>query len=247
MSYIDLIIKYLSGDLSKEDAASFERELDSDAGLRASYERHAAAFELIRHQLQKRDEEAFKTQLLEIMNRQSPRKPARSAGFRFRWLIAASAASLLAVLLIFLPVHPGNQKILTRYFHPERDPVVLALEQDTRGTPEPGIAAYKNGDYEQSMDLLLARFGEIGDLERIQLYCLLASMELDRQQEVLPRIPHRESPPQDLMGRVLTWYVALALLKSDRRPEALELIHILAEQEGPYQPEAIKLEKVLLK
>ena len=247
MSYIDLIIKYLAGDLSKEDAASFERELDSDAELRASYERHEAAFELIRHQLQKRDEEAFKTQLRDIMNRQSPREPVRTAGFRFRWLIAAFAACLLAVLLLFLPVHPGNQKILSRYFHPERDPVVLAMEQDTRGTPEPGIAAYKNGDFEQSMELLLARFGETGDPERIQLYCLLASMELDRQQEVLPRIPLGEAPPQDMMGRALTWYAALALLKSDRKPEALELIHILADQEGPYQKEALKLEKVLLK
>jgi hypothetical protein len=247
MSYIDLIIKYLAGDLSKEDAASFERELESDAGLRASYELHAAAFELIRHQLQKRDEEAFKAELLNSMNRQSPREPLHKAGFRFGWLIAASAACLVAVLLIFLPVRPGNQKILSRYFHPERDPVVLALEQDTRGTPEPGIAAYKNGNFEQSMDLLLARFGETGDHERIQLYCLLSSMELDRQQEVLPRIPPGETPPQDLMGQALTWYVALALLKSDRRPEALELIHILAELEGPYQKEAVKLEKVLLK
>ena len=247
MSYIDLIIKYLAGDLSEEEAAAFEKELESDAELKASYERHAAAYELIRHQLQNRDEVAFKTQLLNIMNRQSPPEPVRKAGFRFRWLIAASAACLLAFLLIFLPVHPGNQKILSRYYHPERDPVVLALEQDTRGTPEPGIAAYNNGDFERAMELLLARFGETGDPERIQLYCLLASMELDRQQEVLPRIIPGEAPPQDMTGRALTWYVALALIKSDRRPEALEFIHILAEQKGPYQPEAIKLEKVLLK
>jgi hypothetical protein len=247
MSYIDLIIKYLAGDLSMEDAASFERKLESDAELRASYELHAAAFELIRHQLRKRDEEAFKTELLNIMNRESPREPVRTTSFRLRWLIAAFAACLLAVLLIFLPVHPGNQKILSRYFHPERDPVVLALEQDTRGTPEPGIAAYKNGDFEQSMELLLARLGETGDPERIQLFCLLASMELDRQQEVLLRIAPREAPPQDQLDRALTWYVALALLRSDRMPEALERIHFLGEQEGPYQLEAIKLEKVLLK
>jgi hypothetical protein len=97
------------------------------------------------------------------------------------------------------------------------------------------------------MELLLARLGETGDPERIQLFCLLASMELDRQQEVLLRIAPREAPPQDQLDRALTWYVALALLRSDRMPEALERIHFLGEQEGPYQLEAIKLEKVLLK
>jgi len=247
MSYIDLIIKYLSGDLDKEEAASFERKLEKDEELRASYELHAAAFELIRHQLQRRDEEAFRTQLLDIMNQQAPRKTDYKKGTRFGWLIAVSAACLLAVLLNFLPGRPVNQKILTRYYHPERDPVVLATDQDTRGRSEPGIVAYRNGDFEQSMELLSARFGDTDDPVRIQLYCLLASMELDRQQEVLNKILPVEASPQDPLGRALTWYLALALLKSDRVPEALEQSRTLTEQEGPYHLEAIKLEKVWLK
>ena len=247
MSYIDLIIKYLSGDLGEEEAASFERMLESDEELKASYELHAAAFELIRHQLHRRDEEAFRTQLLNIMNQQAPRKTDRVRGTWSWWLIAVSAACLLAVLLILLPVRSGNQKILTRYYHPERDPVVLAMDQDTRGRSEPGIVAYRNGNFEQSMELLSARFGDTEDPVRIKLYCLLASMELDRQQEVLNKILPGDASPQDPLDRALTWYLALALLKSDRIPEALELSRTLTEQEGPYHLEAIKLEKVLLK
>ena len=247
MSYIDLIIKYLSDDLDKEEAASFERKLETDEELRASYELHAAAFELIRHQLQKRDEEAFRTQLLKIVNQQVPRKPDHKKATRFGWLIAVSAACLLAVLLIFLPGRPVNQKILTRYYHPERDPVILAMEQDTRGRSEPGIVAYRNGDFEQSMELLSSRFGDTADPVRIRLYCLLASMELDRQQEILSKILPGEASPLDPLHRALNWYLALALIKSDRIPEALELSRTLTEQEGPYHLEAIKLEKVLLK
>ncbi len=34
MSYIDLIIKYLAGELSREESSTFEKELESDAGLK---------------------------------------------------------------------------------------------------------------------------------------------------------------------------------------------------------------------
>ncbi len=247
MSYIDRIIKYLAGDLSKEEASSFKKELESNDALRESFDLHAAAFELIRHQLQKRDEEAFRAELQNIVNQQASGDPVPRSGFRVRWYIAVSVACLLAVLLILLPVHPGRKRMLSRYFHPEKDPVVLALNQETRGTPEPGIVAYKNGKYGRSMELLSERLEETEYSERILLYCLLASMELDRQQEVLEKIPPDDASPQNLLDRSLTWYVALALLKSDRKQEALEKLHLLTEQEGAYQLEAMKLEKILLK
>ena len=65
MSYIDLIIKYLSGDLSREEATSFEKEMESNGELKREFEQQSAAYELIRDQLQKRDEEAFRTKLRE--------------------------------------------------------------------------------------------------------------------------------------------------------------------------------------
>ena len=48
MSYVDLIIKYLSGDLSREEATSFEKELESNDALKEAFEEQSAAYELIR-------------------------------------------------------------------------------------------------------------------------------------------------------------------------------------------------------
>lgn len=247
MSYVDHIIKYLSGELSPEEASSFEKELESNKILKDTFDLYASAYELTRHQLQKRDEEAFRTRLLEIVNGRASPRPSRKKGLNRRWFISAAVACAAALLLILLPFRTGKDKILSRFLQPETDPVILAINQDTRGASEPGIAAYRNGDYIRSMELLSARNLEEKDNRLIQLYLLLSSMELDRQQEVLGQLQPKDLSLEDLPDQALAWYTALAFIQSDNPESARELIHSLTEQEGPYLLRAIKLEKVLLK
>ena len=159
MSYVDLIIKYLSGDLSSEDSRAFESRLESDAGLKAAFEEQSAAFDLIREQLQKRDQQAFEKKLSEAMSPTLPltarRKPARGL-----WWIPPAIACLLAIVLLLFVQKPGNERLYSRYHDPAGDPLVMAYYQQTRGKTEPGIRHYRQGDYEQAMDLLAVRISE---------------------------------------------------------------------------------------
>lgn len=247
MNYIDHIIKYLSGDLSREEATSFEKELESNKELREAFEAQSAAYELIGDQLQKRDQEAFRAKLQEVMSHDAPISDSRKAGFKSWWYIPPAVACSLVIFLIVLLSHPDNERILSRYHYPAKDPVVLALYQDTRGESEPGIAQYKQGNYQQSMELLSIRITLEQDNKLILLYYLLSAMELDRQQEVLELLWVENSTPMDLLDQSICWYSSLALIKSDRREAALEKLHPLTMHIGPYQNDAIKLEKVLLK
>jgi hypothetical protein len=247
MSYVDLIIKYLSGDLSREETTSFEKELEYNDELKEAFEEQSAAFELIRDQLQKRDHKAFREKLAEAMSHDTPVTASRKAGLRSWWFIPPAVACSLAIVLILLLSNPGNERVLTRYHHPSKDPVVLAINQDTRGESESGIIQYRHCNYATAMELLSARIAEESDNKLFQLYYLLSSMELDRQQEALELISLEYPVSQDLLDQSLSWYSALALIKSDRREAALEKLHPLTEQQGPYQNDAIKLEKVLLK
>ena len=247
MSYIDLIIKYLSGDLSREEAISFEKELESNKALREAFEAQSAAYELIGDQLQKRDQEAFRAKLQEAMSHDAPISDSQKAGFRSWWYIPPAVACSLAIFLIVLLSHPGNERILSRYHHPTKDQVLLAYSQDTRGESEPGIAQYQQRNYEQSMELLSMRITQEPDDKLILLYYLLSAMELDRQHEVQEMVRVEHSTPMDLLDQSICWYSSLALIKSDRREAALEKLHPLTVHEGPYLSDAIKLEKVLLK
>jgi hypothetical protein len=238
MSYVDLIIKYLSGDLSWDESRAFEKELESDAELKATFEEYAAAYRLTRRQLQKRDEEAFESKIMEAM---SPRKR------RAWWYIPPAVASILAIIILFFTGQPGNDKLLSRFHLPAKDPLILGYFQDTRGKNEQGIIQYREGNYQLAMDLLSERISAEKDNKLILLYYLLSSMELDRQQEVLDLIPLEAGPGQDLLDQSISWYTSLAFIKSDRREDALRMLHPLSKLEGPYRSEAIKLEKLLLK
>lgn len=247
MSYVDLIIKYLSGELNREETTSFEKEMESNSKLKREFEQHSAAYELIRDQLQKRDDEAFRTKLREAMSHEPPVTEPRKQWLRTRWYIPLAAACSLAILISIYLSHPGNEKILSMYYDPAQDQVVLAFNQDTRGAPEPGILQYRNGDYQRCMELLSVRIIEEGENKLFLLYYLLSAIELDRQDEVMGMVMVENPDSMDLPDQAITWYTTLALLKSDRREAALEKIHPLTEQRGPYHSDAIKLEKVLLK
>lgn len=246
MSYIDLIIKYLSGDLNGEDSRTFEEELKSNAELKASLEEHAAAYRLIREQLQHRDQQAFEARLAEAMNSDvSQTLPGKMN--RRLWFIPPAIACFLAIVLILFLHHPGNERIFSRYHYPLKDPLVLTYLQGTRGHTESGIIQYREGDYAGALELLSGRIAEEKDNKLIQLFNLLAAMELDRQLEALEYISQGSADPKDHLDQSIRWYSVLALVKSDRGEQALKLLHPLTEQEGPYQADASKLEKVLLK
>lgn len=247
MSYVDLIIKYLSGDLSREETTSFEKEMESNGELKREFEQQSAAYGLIRDQLQKRDDEAFRTKLQEAMSHPIPVTEPRKQWLLTRWYIPLAAACSLTILISVLLSHPGNERVLSRYYDPARDPVVLAYNQDTRGAPEFGILQYRNGDYQRSMELLSVRISEEGENKVFLLYYLLSAIELDRQDEVMGMVMVENPGKMDLPDQAITWYTTLALLKSDRREAALKKIHPLTKQHGPYHSDAIKLEKVLLK
>jgi hypothetical protein len=246
MSYVDLIIKYLSGDLSLEDSRSFEKELESNDELRQSFEEHSAAFELIRNQLQKSDLEAFKAKLEEAVSHDAPHKIPGKAGRRL-WYLPPAIACFLALMLIIFLSRPGNERVFARFHHPEEDPIVQGYYQQTRGVSEPGITQYRQGNYARAMDLLMLSLSEERDNKFVLLYCLLAAIELDQQEEVLELVRLKDTESMDLLDQSLSWYSTLGLIKSGRQEAALKMLHPLSEHEGPYQSDAIKLEKVLLK
>jgi len=248
MSYVDLIIKYLSGDLSLEEATSFKKEMESNDELRRTFEEYSAAYNLIRDQLRERDEMLFRRKLEEAMNHEA-REPAHKAGWLKRgWYIPLAAACSLLFILAFLLDRPiGNARVLSRFYDPGSDPVIIALNQDTRGESDTGILLYYRGNYQGCMDTLSNRIANQGVNKTALLYYLLSAIELDRQDEVLGMMMDENGDSMDPPDQAIIWYTTLALLKSEHREAALAELHPLTRQPGPYRSDAIKLEKVLLK
>ena len=87
MKRVDQMIKYLSGDLSREESRAFEKELLQDKELKETFDQVSKAYHLISSQLRRQDEEEFISTLKEVMDRSSPKvlthNSSRSSGHFF--------------------------------------------------------------------------------------------------------------------------------------------------------------------
>lgn len=251
MNNVDLIIRYLSGEMNPEEASAFERDLASDPALRTLHEEVSDAYRLISDQLQKRDEALFRSKLQEILEARSGKEPERSRHNRPRWTLllplAASLAASLAILLGLYLSKPSDSRLLSRYYKPLTDPVILAYSQESRGGAEQGITLYQNGFYHEAMQEMSQLFQKDPENQLALLYSLLASVELDLQDSVTSRITAMEINMDQQLGQSLAWYTTLALLKSGQKKEAETWARALTEQPGPYLRDARRLQKMLLK
>lgn len=247
MNYVDLILKYLSGELSPEEEYSFKEELKSNEDLQKEFAELSNAYELISNQLQNRDEFAFRQKLKEAMDHEIPPSASFPNRMRSIWYIPMALAASLAILWMLVLNQSGNEKILSLFYAPDQDPVLLAYMQETRGEQEAGILYYRNGSYGEAMTALEEQMREDPDNKVLLLYFLLSAMELDREQEVLPLALKATLEDAYLPDQAISWYSTLALIKTDRREEAKKTLVPLTEDAGPYRSHAEKLLKLLLK
>jgi len=247
MKHVDLIIKYLSGEMTREESGSFEQEVQSDPQLREEFDQASSAWELVRDQLEKKDEEAFRTRLRQAMEKVDVahgKWPRRSTS---RLFILLPLAASIAILLTVYIVNREPAQLFARFYDPGGDPVLLAFNQGTRGETESAISLYNQGNLEEARKKVLSLLAIDPQDQLAMLYLLLSSLELDQYDEAVEMILSSEADPHHRLGQALTWYTSLALIKKERFEEAAVMLHSLVEAPGPYQSEARRLEKMLLK
>ena len=246
MKRVDHMIKYLSGDLSREESQAFEKELLQDKELKETFDQTSDAYHLISKQLRRQDEEKFISKLKEVMDRTSP-KVSGGTGKRSGLMLLLSLAASIAIVLTILLINRNDQNIYLAYYHPLDDQVVLSVNQETRGEYGSVSSLFTRGEYESVIEetsrLLLLEEGN----QRALLFNLLASIELGQEEEALVRFEQVEPDPTHILGQSLAWYRILALLKADRVEEAISVLEGLTAQPGPYKSDAHKLQKKLIK
>jgi hypothetical protein len=247
MNNVDLFINYLSGQLNDQETNQLKQKLAADPDFQKEFDQVSEAYKLISEQLRKRDENAFRSKLMEVMERKDP-GPVRYNRLRRAWVYTMlPLAGALALLLVLMLTGRDQERIVSRFYHPDKDPLLLASSQVTRGETAHGFMLFHEGKYKKCMDemsLLLERNPE----NRLAvLYHLLASMEVGMEEAGLQKYGELELESMDQLDRSLLWYSSLALIKSGRMEQANGNLVSLVNAPGPYRSEAMRLQKVLLK
>lgn len=247
MSNVDYIIKYLSDEMTREEARIFEDELALKQDLKEEFDQVSAAYDLIRDQLQKRDEKEFKERLLKVLEHPASGKNHRDRSKQSRWYYyMALAASLSLILIIFLTPN-REDKLFSRFYHPEDDKILLAYNQGTRGETESGILHYQLGNFQKTLEIMSDLFERDPENQLALLYYLLSSIEIGNPDQVLEKLAKLNLSSDHQSGQAIYWYTALALIKTDHPEEAAAYLQPLTKSQGPYQSDAKRLEKILLK
>jgi len=243
------MIKYLSGDLSPDESLAFERELKENPQLKEEFSDVSLAYRMMGDQLRKKDEEAFRSALRAAMERTgSEVRGQRHRGGRLWYLLLALAATAALLITIFGNGR-GTERIYSAWYNPFDDPVILSMKENTRGENGPLAAArlWQEGEFEQCRCATESMLSEDSTDQYALLFNLLCSMELDQPGHLPVHAYSYEADAVRPLGQAITWYSALALVKSGSTSEAADLLSPLTEHPGPYQKDAYKLKKKLIK
>jgi hypothetical protein len=247
MKNVDPLIRYLSGDLAPEEARAIEDELRENESLRETLEEVRAAYRLIGEQLRLRDEEEFRSRVIEAMEQTDRGSRFHPVRRRTLGMLFLSLAAGLALVWVLLRVTGDRKDPFLALYHPERDPVVLAMCDETRGDPSSVPALYSakafRSAYNQSA-LQLA--GDPGNQEA-QLFNLLSALELDLEEQALHSVDRQDDGQLRSLGQALSWYRILALVKTGQTEQAEKELEALLENPGPYSRDAHKLHSLLTK
>jgi tetratricopeptide (TPR) repeat protein len=247
MSNVDLFISYLSGELKDQEVRSLEERLATDPAFKQEFAAVSEAYALIRDQLRKRDENAFRNKLLEAMERNNP-VPVWYTPSRRRWgYYLIPLAGALALLITLVLSGKGPDRLVSRFYHPDRDQVLLAFSQVTRGSSEQGAILFHEGHYQACMDEMNRQLEADPENELALLYYLLSSLEVGREELALRKFEQFSFPETDQLEQSIFWYASMAMVKTGRTEEAAQHLEILEKSPGPYHTDAVRLRKLLLK
>lgn len=233
----DKIEKYILGQLSKEENAEFEKELETNSELKAQLE----IDHLIVMNIQER---AFVDEQID-MAKQHKGKARNIRLLIYPLLIAASL--LLVVYISGIWQQPKYNKLYaTAYESYDNDYMVSDLSHYRGSITLDTISilamhAYENKNYEEAGMLLETKLHNIENPE-LEFFLAMSHLENNKTRQAIQIFEQLYSLAPDYRYYEQTrWYLALAYLKFRQDEKTIEYLNELIDLDGKYWDEAKEL------
>lgn len=240
-----LIDQYLSGELSGDDLAEFERMLEQDDALQEEMQLH----QQIAGAIQEQDVAEFRNVVGQVIRE----KRQTDRGLMYK--IAAGLVPLLIATFFGYNYWLGqesNDELFERYMYPYENLLTVRSDSGNDGSDSPAgqmdlraaMAYYDNGDYSKALQFLNKLNGKPHDL--VYLYKGISYVylgELDSALMVL-RVPIQSK--DGIYKFPALYYTAMAYLKDDDLEATKKTLELLeAQSPQPYKNLASELLKKL--
>lgn len=247
MKRVDHMIKYLSGELTKEDSIAFEKELKNNSELKEEFSNVEFLFNLMGEELKKKDEEDFRSALQAAGKKSGQATNSQKERLIRPWHLFMAIAASLAVLLSIFSNRQGNEKLFASSYHPEDDPVIETINENIRSESKLKelYKLWRKSEYKKCEELAYKQLRGDNSDQFAMLLFLLSSIEMDNEKAALAYLSSFEIKIESALGQSIIWYKTLAMIKLGETNKARELLSLLSAYPGPYQLDAGTLKKKL--
>jgi predicted Zn-dependent protease len=233
----DRVLRYLRGEMSREEEAAFQAELKADPKLYETYQFHK----------QVADGEAYrfkqeKKALLQALEAEQSAEPESATSKRrapvYLWLAAGIGAAAVALVVFLILPGQSAQELSQAYFSPFPD---YTTETYRGGGPQPseesesifdrGMRAYRASEYSVAINRLQEAL-EKGEKPALShFYLANALMAKGKPDEALQHLTGLKPELRQDYQIQQQWYLALAYLQTGNEPKALPILNSLTEAE----------------
>lgn len=236
---IEIIDRYLNGELAEQERLQFEAEMEGNAELQSAVEEHMKSLAIAK--------ELGKAQWKEQMSSRFVEDAPVVRGLSRR-MIYALAACVLALLIIGGLWFVQNKNELS----PEK---WMALQVEVPPAPEikstdqdlqlaEAYLAYNQTQYQEALDKMSILENEVDGSRKVELSFFkgMSLFYLNQYPEAQQNFGKITSGPYVEMAE---WYKALSLVKEDRKLDALRALALIEDQGGFYKAKAAELIQLL--
>lgn len=212
------ILEYIEGRLGEEERIAFEKRLEVEPDLKASYRQ-----ELGRHTALKAIQRAEEKEALKkVLGQPTARIKSLNSTFRIA-TIAAGIIILFILGYLFIPDQQPEQFAM-QYFEPYPLSNVRGESDDQQALFDQALIPYQQGDFQIALPYLRQLLGT--DPDNVQLKLNLASALIAEAQT-----PEAISLLQTITNQsadAAEWYLALAYLQDGQLSQAKELLQAIS-------------------
>jgi len=235
---------YLLGRLSGDGLDAFENRMNEDDKFRQEVELHKKVMiGIIEHEEDKIRDLMLKAdrELDDPVNRKIP---------VYKYFRLAAVVLLLISVGVFLIFYntSTNEKLFSRYFDPYENDLVMSSRSDQMPDvladlkPEQvekiitGMKNYDRGKFEKASQYLDQDF--IKEKDEIRFYLALSQLADGQDTQAINNLERLVKIPQFRYNKEVSWYLALALLKTEKEDESRTLLVQISKSNSPFSRKA---------
>ena len=235
---INNIDNYFNNLLSAEEKAVFEKKCETDNDFANEVALYVISRDTVRNELLEQKKTAWK-QLGNQQQQKAPATPGKVVNMK-PWVLIAVAASVIAAVLLILPLTKSNPQQLASTYVKEHLQTLSVTMDASRDSLQMGIELYNKRKYPEAAAIFTAVYDKNKQLTDALKYKGLANV-MDENYDAAIAAFDELAAKENLFANPGLFYKALTLLQrnvNDDRDNAKKLLQIVVDKNLDGQKEA---------